>query len=235
MTKKEIEQKFSISAWSVLLIELDQPELGVSHRAAVIAQQRDKHRNALQSFLINSPDASRTGFVTDHSGAYDWLWKFDRDWLDDHLPKRLAIAPQKNRKARKQWHLLNQAAISIIQNTAQTELSKSERPIRLTRTRLLASANAKSAMGRDTKHRYSTAMAEATCLAESREQFIRRTVRWALKKYAEEHIPISTNKLRRVASLPARQLIEHRLYVIEIAAELGLVFDARCVLAPWHQ
>lgn len=233
--KYDIEQRFDISEWSMLLIELDQPELGTAHREATIDQQREKHREALLSFLCNNPSKTRNTFAIDHAGAYDWLREYDRDWLYDKIPGPIRSGRNKKRTARKDWHNLDQDAVSIIRHTVREELNKLDRPIRLTQTRLLLTAGALSAMSRNNQHRYLYAKTEAEHLAETKEQFLKRTIRWALYKYSQHHIPISVNQLRRVARLPARQLIEQRDYVIEVSAELGLTFDARCSLAPWNQ
>ena len=235
MPKHQIEQQYDISEWSILLIELDQPELGAAHRDATVARQREKHRDALLSFLRSNPRGTRNTFATRHAGAYDWLRDYDQSWLDGHLPESVRGGQKEPRKARKDWYLLDQAACSIVRQTAYEELAKPDRPTRLTRSRLLSAAGALSAMSRSKKYRYPIAMVEAEHLAETKEQFMHRTIRWALNKYAEQHIPISINQLRRVARLPANQLLEYRAYIIEVAAEIGLLFDARCSLAPWHQ
>lgn len=235
--KNKIAQQFDVSEWSILLVELDQPELGAAHREATIALQQEKHREVLRSFFRGTPSKTRHEFATSHAGTYDWLRENDRDWLDGNLP-----SPNRNRKrdketraARKDWNKLDEDALSMIRHTAQEELTKADRPTRLTPTRLLSTAGALGAIGRKNKHHYPRTKIEAENLAEAREQFLNRTIRWALKRYAAQRIPISTNQLRRVARLSARQLIAQRDCVIEVAAELGLTFDARCSLAPWKQ
>lgn len=231
--KKEIQRRHGISEWSILLIELDRPELNDIHRKAVVDHQQEKHRNTLLAFIRDYPNGSRKEFFTNHAGSYDWLREFDRTWLETHLPKP-KIHSQKGegtRKPRKNWCKIDQDAVTAIQNFAHQEMTKSDRPIRLTRSRLLSAAGAFVPFS--LKHHYPDAKTEATRLAETKEQFILRTIHWALTKYALLHIPISTNKLRRVAHLPGSKLIEYRNYVAEIAAELELTFDSRCTLAPW--
>lgn len=233
--KNEIERRHSVSEWTILLIELDQPELGDTHREATVLMQQKKHRYALTSFLRSNPSESRHTFATHHAGSYDWLREYDRAWLDEHLPTPVSGGRRGPRKARKNWPQLDQVAASAIRHAAHQELDKSDRPLRLTRTRLLAAGNALAAMGQSTRQRYPTAAGEASRLAETKDQFLRRTIRWALQEYAKRHIAISTNQLRRVARLPAYQLMEHRNYIIAVAAELELLFDARCALAPWRE
>ncbi|WP_153117663.1 TnsD family Tn7-like transposition protein [Rhodocyclus tenuis] len=235
LPKYEIAQQFDVSEWSILLIELDQPELRNAHRDATIARQREKHREALHTFLRSNPRETRDDFAKNHAGAYDWLREYDRDWLEAKLPAPVRNAHRNTRIARKNWLKMDQDAVASIRRTVHEEMCKPDRPTRLTQTRLLSAAGALSVMNRNAQHRYPSAKAEAEHSAETEEQFRNRAIRWALDKYAEQRIPISINKLRRVARLPARQLIEQRDYVVEVAAELGLTFDARCSLAPWNQ
>ncbi|MBB4013415.1 hypothetical protein GGR36_002761 [Niveibacterium umoris] len=234
MPKNEIARQFDVSEWSILLIELDKPELGTAHREATIARQREKHREALHSFFRSNPSKTRNDFATSHVGTYDWLREYDRNWLDSNLPAPIRNGHNETRGTRKEWHQLDQDAVLCIRDTVHEEMTKNDRPTRLTPTRLLSTAGALSVLSRNTQHHYPHAKAEAEKLAETRDQFRKRTIRWALHKYAVQRIPISINQLRRVARLPARQLIEQRDCVIEVAAELGLTFDGRCSLAPWN-
>ncbi len=234
ITKNEIQLRYGISAWSVLLIELDRPELSETHRNSTILRQREKHRNALLSFLRDTPNGTRRLFAVKHAGSYDWLRQYDRDWLVSHLPQLASGGREGLGRSRRDWHQIDQVAASGVRQAAQQEFAKADRPIRLTRSRLLSAVGALAALGQTTRHRYPTALAEAERLAETKEQFMRRLIRWALQEYAGRHVAISTNQLRRVARLPARELMEHRKCIIEIAGELGLSFDARCTLAPWR-
>jgi Tn7-like transposition protein D len=232
--KIEIQKRYDVTAWSILRIELDRPELGNAHRRATISLQQKKHRTALLSFFHNSPGESRRTFAIRHAGTYNWLQRYDRDWLKTHLPKPAYRGPQSPRKALKNWHQLDQAAASVVRNAAHKELVKPGRPFRLTRMRLLSVAGATVAMSPSKRYRYTTAAAEAERLAETKEQFQRRTIRWALEEFARLHRVISITQLCRVSSLRQFEFLEYRDYIIEVAAELELLFHPQCVLAISH-
>ena len=61
---------------------------------------------------------------------------------------------------------------------------------------------------------------------------MRRTIRWALNELATERKAISMTQLCQLTNLKSSQLVEHRDYIVEVATDLELVFDARCKLAP---
>jgi hypothetical protein len=75
-------------------------------------------------------------------------------------------------------------------------------------------------------------VAEAERVAETKEQFMRRTIRWALNELARGRKAISMTQLCRLTNVRPRQLVENRAYIVEVATELDLPFDARCALAP---
>jgi hypothetical protein len=104
--------------------------------------------------------------------------------------------------------------------------------MRLTRSRLLSAAGALAAFSPRRKHRYPSAIAEAELLAEPKQQFARRAIRWALQQLAEQNLAISLNRLRPLASSSLKDLKEHRSYIIEVAAELEMTFEAHSPLAP---
>ena len=230
--KSKILQLYDVSEWSILLIELDRPELYDAHREASVIRQGEKHREALLSFLRDSPGESRRAFAKRYAASYEWLGKYDRSWLKGHLPEsRQGRGGRGKRKALKDWQRLDQAALLAERQAARQELAKPDRPMRLTRSRLLSAAGASAALSHR-KHRYQSAIAEAESLAETKSQFVRRAIRWALQQLAEQNLAISLHRLEPLASTSTEVLKEHRSYIIEVAAELEVTFDARSLLAP---
>ncbi len=231
--KNEIQRLYDITELSILLIELDRPELYEAHREASVIRQGEKHRNALLSFLRDSPSESRRAFAKRYAASYEWLGKYDRSWLNSHLPEsRRGRRGRGKREARKDWQRLDQAAFLAVRQAARKELAKPDRPRRLTRSRLLSAAGASAALSHNRKQRYPSAIAEADRVAETKKQFARRAIRWALQKLAEQNLAISLHRLEPLASTSPEVLKEHRSYIIKVAAELEMTFDARSLLAP---
>lgn len=230
--KSKVQRQYGVSAWSILLIELDRPELCDTHREASAVRQGEKHRDALLSFLRNRPGKSRNEFAKRHAGSYFWLRKHDRAWLQSHLPAPRWGHRKGKQKAVKDRHPLDQAASMAVGQIARRELARPDRPMRLTRTRLLSAVGALAALSGRGRDRYPSTIAEVGRVAETKEQFMRRTIRWALTELARRSKAISMNQLCRVAHLKPRQLIENRSCVVEYATDLDLSFDARSPLAP---
>jgi len=229
--KSKVQRQFGVSAWSILLIELDRPSLDHSNREAAAARKREKHRDVLLSFLRNSPDKPRSEFADRHPGSYSWLRIHDRAWFQSRLP----VPRWGHRKGKQKVlknHPLDLAASLSVRQMALQELAKHDRPMRLTRTRLLLAVGARSALSERGRDRNPLTIAEVERAIETKEQFLRRTIRWALNELARGGKTISMNQLCRTAGLESRHLIDNRIYIIEVATELNLQFDARCALAP---
>jgi hypothetical protein len=230
--KRKVQRQYDVSVWSILLIELDQPELCDAHRAASVIRQGEKHRDALLSFLRENPGKSRDEFAERHAGSYFWLRKYDRAWLRSHLPAPRWGHRKGKRKALRDRHPRDQAASVTVGQMARQELARPDRPMRLTRTRLLAAVGALTALTDRGRDRYPSTISEAERVAETKEQFMRRTIRWALSELARGRKAISVTQLCRLTNLSPSQLVENCAYVVEVATELDLSFDARCALAP---
>lgn len=231
--KGKIPRLCNVSKRSILLIELDRPELCDAHREASIIRQVEKHRHTLLSFLRDCPGGSRNEFAKRYAKSYRWLGQYDQSWLLSHLPEsRRGQHGRGKRRALKDWQPLDQTAFLAVRQSALQELAKPGRPMRLTRSRLLSAAGALAAFSPRRKHRYPSAIAEAELLAEPKQQFARRAIRWALQQLAEQNLAISLNRLRPLASSSLKDLKEHRSYIIEVAAELEMTFEAHSPLAP---
>lgn len=229
--KNKIQTRLRVSDWTLQLIVLDDQNLGELHRAATIKEQRLKHRKAVTTFIAAHPEAGKTDVRTACVAAVDWLATFDSEWLIENLPERKAAAPAWRAPIR-DWNKLDQAFSTKIGAVARSELVKSERPIRLTVSRLLNQCSLGAVHNPDRNHLLPLTLAAAHAHAESADSFYKRKLAWALKEYQALHVPISTNILRRVAGLQPRRLMEQREFIIEEARRLKISIDARCFLSP---
>jgi hypothetical protein len=190
------------------------------------------HHDALLSFLRDSPGESRNEIAERDAGSYFWLRKHDRAWLQCHLPSPRWGHRKGKRKALRDRHPLDHAASVALKQMARQELERSDRPKRLKRTRLLSAVGALAALSDRGRDRYPPTIAEAERVAETKEQFLRRTICWAPNELARGRKAISMTQLCRLTNLRPRPLVENRAFIVEVVTELDLSFDARCALAP---
>lgn len=230
--KKVIMSEYGVSEWTLMLVMLDRPELATLQREAEIQMQRSRHRAALLTYLECCSPATRSGFQSAHAGALDWLREFDGAWLTSHWPVRVRKAPGpklQHRRAKTQEKDAN--AVKEIRSWIEYEHTKEERPTRLTKSRLLALSCVSVTAALAFQTRFPLAAQEASRHAETMEQFYKRVLTWALKEYSMLHVPISMNKFRRVARLPAHVISAYRSFVFKQAKHMHLRFVPSCCLS----
>lgn len=230
--KKVIMSECGVSEWTLMLVMLDSPELATLQREAEIQMQRSRHRAALLAYLDCCSPPTRSGFQSAHAGALDWLREFDQAWLASHWPDRVRTAPRPKLQHRRAKTLEKDAnAVIEIRNWVAYEHTKEERPTQLTKSSLLAKSCVSVTAALAVQTRFPLAAHEAARHAETMEQFYKRVLTWALKEYSTLHVPISMNKFRRVARLPAHVIAAYRSFVFKQAKHMRLRFVPGCYLS----
>lgn len=229
--KCRIQSSLGVSAWSIQLIELDDLGLAPLHRSATIEAQRSKHRETVTAYLRGHPNVGKMDVCDACVSATDWLRRFDSEWLAGNLPSRKVVSPSK-RPPLKLWSKVDQAFAKEIRTVSRSELAKLTRPVRLTVALLLKLSGATVAQDERRKHHLPLTLAAARAHAESEDSFYKRKLAWALKEYKALEVPISANRLRRVAGLPPKRLKEQREFIVAEATKLRISIDARCFLSP---
>lgn len=231
----DIRKSFKISEWSLNLILMDDPTLYDAHKAAIKSNKIELYRTALIQFRRDNPFASRSDARKFSESAIDWLHEVDKKWLDNFFPCKKPDYSQRARTPRTNIDLIDEFLVIKIQNEARKEINKTGRPIRIAYTRLLKAAGITAILGQNQNSpRCKKAYTEALKLSESKYQFHARLIRWSLQQYSALQIPISNNRLRRIARLSAGEMLEHKELIIKFAEELGLEFHGLCNLSKNH-
>lgn len=229
--KLQIMSDLGLGEWSLTLIELDDVSLRGQHRGATVSAQRERHRVALMNYLCEHPEATRSTVSTECVSVVDWLRHFDREWLYKQLPER-KVVKQSAKPLRLDWAVLDEEMIEAVTKFVQQELESSKRPTWLSPTCLLKAVQRLIGKPPWKKDRTPGVWRAVADQAESREDFIRRKIRWAMQLHAINHEPVSMNTFRRTVALAPFVLIANSDFVQRCALELELVIDARCCLSP---
>ncbi|MBJ2287703.1 hypothetical protein JFT66_26520 [Pseudomonas sp. MF6755] len=119
-----------------------------------------------------------------------------------------------------------------IQSVKDREFQKNQRPARLTITRLKKDCAMTSlhSFPEPFRSEISNVFKSAS---EPKDIFHDRLIKWAVSKYAKLLIPISANKLRRIAGLPIKDLLSCREMVIKYAQVHNLSYHSKSSLSPF--
>ena len=231
--KTEIMRRYGCSEWALTLIELDSPGLNAAHRKAASLRTKSQHRNRLLAYLADSPAATRTDATMDLPVTYDYLVRQDKDWLYDQIPRRRKgkIA---TRKDRVDWVLLDRAIASKLNAIFNEMLASTSKPVRASATAALKQAGI---LRRYFNNPYRFPLVTETLRhrSESRSEFVKRRLAWAVKVMVKEKQIISLNKLRRAAALPAEVVREHKKLIISVGGDLGAEFDNHSYFSQWKK
>lgn len=225
--KIQIQQELQISAWSLLLIELDRPKLVDQHRLATIERQRSFHRKALIDYLKQQPKATRMQVRGALVSSVDWLLRYDAKWLAATWPSRTYTYSIQLRAPKNDWHGIDVNCADRVVRAASEALKSEDRPYQITKSYLFKQAHVTAPR----IHLLPLTEAAAVQNAETRAEYLQRRLRWALKAYVQLDIPLSMNKFRRLAALPPGVIKEYKTFILDEVEALRLYVDERSLFS----
>lgn len=224
MPKNKIQNRYKVSEWTILLIELDDPEIGNTHRLAAAENLRESHRRTVLEFIANDINASKTDLMKSQNGCYEFMLKNDKQWFDLQFANRHKKKSPKLAKKFKQRP--DSQASNDVTKIIESMLSPNEKPRRITKVGVLKRAGYLSQFW-SSRERFPQTEQVLNQYVESQAEFLNRKIKWAMSEMCKSDQTISINRLRRVAGVPASILRERREYVINTAKVLGAVINGR--------
>jgi hypothetical protein len=230
VSKIEILKKCSINAWTLMLIELDNPGLSAEHYSKSKRALIEKHRNNLLSFLEDNPEEKRTTVREKLPGTFEHLYHNDKKWLDEKvriIPKK---TPKKEILTFLNYKKLDKEREMLLKNFLKNELESGLKPVQITKIACLKHVNLIGKYYRNYKN-FPCVTAIILKSVESYPDFVKRRILWALNKAKETDRVVSMNILRRECSLNVLYLKANTGFIIEQARKLGVKIHERSSLA----
>jgi hypothetical protein len=180
---------------------------------------REFHRGCILSALSKNRLISRQEIAEKYAGAYDFMLAHDREWFYGQFPIRKA-AKRGNCRFTRVFPDRDIVAAGAIRSIAESAKTSSKRPIRLTKFGLLRSLRLASKYT-GSADKFPLTVAVLAEVVESKEQFLRRKILWAITELKQREQPISTNILRRVAGVSGKTIADRKEYVKQTARDVG--------------
>ncbi len=159
------------------------------------------------------------------NGQYDALITNDKEWFFEHIPKK-SVTRNACRKARVDWNALDNQKQLEAQNIIEQMLAPGAKPVQVTATAVLKKAQLLSKYNHNpSKFKLVRQVLQTRC--EGRSEFLQRRVAWAVGQMASKAEPISVNKLRRIAGVPAHIVRKYKQLVIDAAGGLSAAINGR--------
>ncbi|KAA0889834.1 TnsD family Tn7-like transposition protein [Oryzomonas rubra] len=221
--KNAIMRQYGLCEETIILIELDQPDLNGVHRESARAATRDNHRRAVTKFIQENPGAVRCDIMTRLPGSYDFMARCDREWFLKQFPTRKKAAARQ-RTPRCDWEGFDRDKTEELERQTVEQCAANDCPVYLSKNALLKKLGIQSRyrMNVDKFPKLSEALSRHV---ETYDEFVVRRITWAIKQYVGTDMILSMNGLRRIARLPAHLIQEKKMLVAKMTIELDIPVD----------
>lgn len=179
-------------------------------RRPVLDRQKkiEEDRSILLNLLQSNPNITRTEIRTLEATAYQYLRKYDPDWLATHMPPLLNNSVKQIPKSKPfiDWAQRDLEILELVQATAQSIKSKLGRPICATRTAIIKNTGYETVIlgNLDKLPLVKKALFE---LSETREECVARRIYWAADCFKQEGIrPTRNHLIQRAFAHPYLEL-----------------------------
>jgi hypothetical protein len=212
---QDLELKCEIIIRQALRLKLSFPRHGqrssMSRKIAQIEQhitsiqtRKDKKRNTYRKDILATrkkyPTANRTQLRKLLPHAYDWLYRHNKEWLDNHIPSSGRTQPDLFRD----YESLDSQLSNEVRLAVTTLRSLPDRPVRITRT-AIAKSLGKLRIILDKKKMTKLPMT-TTALLEKEENYVDfaiRRIRWAANCFRQENrVPTRAKLFSRAGVVP---------------------------------
>jgi hypothetical protein len=170
----------------------EQPEDDVSSTG----ESGSRHREKWLTLQLEHPEASKTTLRQMAPATYAWLYKNDRDWLNQNSPT-LRVPVSSNHRV--DWHERDKLVLAQVQDVVQLLLN-AQKPIRLTIGRIGKTLDLQALLEQHLAQMPLT-KAYLESVTESIEDYQIRRVRWAIEKLEQQGEEVKPWKVIRIAAL----------------------------------
>jgi len=232
MGLKEACRVFGLGKYTTSLIFGDQPHLLLCGKSSKEISKIQHAKEKLSTAVDSQPNITRTELRKILSSSMDAVLINDSTWTSENIPR--PTRKYHGAASRIDWKERFLQIRLAIEAEKIKELNKAERPTRLTVTRLRKDCGVTQPHSFPEPYKSEISRIFATA-AESKEYFHDRLIEWAVAEYAKLLTPISSNKLRRIAGLPIKDLLSCRDLVIKYAQTHNLSYHSKCSLSPFFK
>lgn len=161
-------------------------------------ERRDKHRRRWVDIVAENPDASRTEHRHAVPDTYNWLLKYDSEWMEENSPERRRRIC--GTISQVDWPERDKNYSAAVRETSNQMLTTAGRPVRASRTAIAKNLGILAVV---TKNSAKLPLTNKTLdeITESIRAFAIRRIRWAADCYCQEQVPADRWKLQTRAAV----------------------------------
>lgn len=215
--KNTICKKHKCHDWTITRVLLDNPYLEIKSKSAAANKRLENNKQRICEFLNLHPLASRCDLIQALPGPYDFLMKWDRQWLNEKIPKKGNV--RRTHSPRINWAILDDKKAQEAEQVFKKILSSDLKPIRASATAVLTHIRLLHKF-HENRDKFPLTAIIIGKYSETRQNFVKRRINFGIKEMAVGGHSISVNKLRHFAGLSSRVLHENKDFIIEACRNL---------------
>jgi hypothetical protein len=185
-------------------------------RGGTIENLQNK-RQIWLDILKQNPSKKRNDLIRENFSIYRWLYKYDKVWLKEHLPKRQKYKGRKPFDSEEEGR--DQKLLQIVKGTVENwSQFEKDRPKQISKTFIIEKIREPGFIKADLE-RYPCTRNYINSVIESREQFYKRKIRWAIDELISNGESLFISRILIKAGFTgdryqsARKLVEELLYI----------------------
>jgi len=198
--RSEIAQRYQVSLSTVDRLLATHKDVRDSHLQSQQLMRRALAHGRLVSSLANNPHWGRKQIRADIPADYMWLYRNDRQWLEQQLNPRNMLRAASRRRMGKHNEGRDREYLRDLQDAAQQIMSRDQKPVRVTRS-LLGRMTGLTSVIEKYLGSFPIIRESLPSLCESPAQFKHRRLSWAVKTLRDEGKGVLAWRLRRLAGL----------------------------------
>lgn len=178
-------------SWSGKLIEKAERDVKTTNENPISGGTKEnirKKRELWLEILNENPNKKRNNLINENLALYRWLLKYDKVWIKGHLPKKHKFKGRrpKDLVENDRDQILLEIVKGIVDNWNQFETS---RPKKISKTFIIEKIREPSFIKVDLD-RYPLTRDYINSVIETREQFYKRKIRWAIEELISNEEPL---------------------------------------------
>jgi hypothetical protein len=158
-----------------------------------------KHRSHWKALQQQYRGVSQTTLRHYAPGTYTWLYRHDKEWLDENLPV-LRVLP--TRPQRIDWHERDKQVLEQVKAAVQ-QLLKAEKPIRITITRIGKMIDQQVLLRQKHLNKIPLTKQYLESVLEEVEDYQIRRIKWAVEQLESQGQEVKGWKIVEIAGLTA--------------------------------
>lgn len=166
---------------------------------SVESKLKNEYRDELLSLLSDKPELSRKQLRDHLDKQYMYLYRHDRQWLEEHLPKKRKMKDRFIERKRVDWEERDKALLLEVEDVYM-ELLEKEKPVRITKS-IIGTKLGKLSMLEKNPHFLLKTNAFLSHVVESVEEFQKRRIEKVFQILYEEKSVVKKWEVKRKAGL----------------------------------